>query len=314
MGIDLYNCGSPVTGDITSQVMLWDAGTQVNQMPGMDNMNDGADENGVVQVMSAVGDVYDYGMVSTNLTVTLDYDGNSMFKVTIDNLPTTTTGISPVAWVVHTTEKPLFEAGMADYHKGLEDLAETGNASVLGDYLSMNSGYVSPIASVLWVIHDKDERPVFTENNTDYGWGLELLAETGDPLELNTSLMDNGYTSGVYNMPDIARSAGPIFPGDKYTFSIEATPNKYLSIASMLRDSNDEFFAFGDDGIKLTVGKAVKDITSEVMIRDAGTEPNEYPSTKTSSEDVQGGTVRMLDHGFPWPEASQVIKVTIQKN
>jgi hypothetical protein len=314
MGIDLYNSGSPVTGDITSQVMLWDAGTQMNQMPGMANMHDGADENGVVQLMSAVGDGYDYGMVSTNLKVTLDYDGNSMFTVTIDNLATTTTGISPVAWVVHSAENPLFEAGMADYDKGLEDLAETGNASVLGDYLSMNSGYVSPIAPVLWVIHDKDDRPVFTENDPDYGWGLELLAETGDPSELNTSLMDNGYTSGVYNMPDIAGGAGPIFPGDKYTFTIEAKPNKYLSIASMLGNSNDEFFAFGDDGFKLTVGNAVKDITSEVMIWDAGTEPNEYPGAKTSNEDVEGGTVRMLDDGFPWPEASQVIKVTIQKN
>ena len=50
------------------------------------------------------------------------------------------------------------------------------------------------------------------------------------------------------------------------------------------------------------------------MLWDAGTEVNEYPGAKTSADEVEGGNVRQLDDGFPWPAASKVIKVTIRKN
>jgi len=33
-GIELYNRSTPVIGDVTSQIYLWDAGTEVNEMPG----------------------------------------------------------------------------------------------------------------------------------------------------------------------------------------------------------------------------------------------------------------------------------------
>lgn len=317
-GINLYSGDTPLDDvDITSQVMLWDAGTEMNQMPGSDNMHDGANvTDGMVQLMSAVGDGYDYGTVATNLKVTLKYDGDHMFTVTVDNLSGSTTPISPVVWVVHTATKPLFAIGEKDYGHGLEDVAETGGMTgQLVDYLAMNSGYVSPVAPVLWVIHGKDDMPIFTENMPDYGWGLEPLAETGDPSTLYASLMGKDYNTGFYNMPDGAGSAGPLHPGDKYTISFDALPGQYLSIASMLGNSNDVFFGFGESGIKLNFGHATKDITDKVMLWDAGTEPNEYPGTKTSNEDVEdGGTVHILNDGYPWPDASSVIKVTISKN
>ena len=312
-GIDLYSGEIPVTGEITSQVMLWDAGTEANQMPGSGNMHNGTNTHQNVQLMSDADNMYYYGMVSTNLSVNLEYNGGHMFTVTVDNLAGSTTPISPVVWVVHTTSNPLFKAGMKDYGKGLENVAESGDAGPLSKYLAWNSGYVSPVAPVLWVIHDKDEMPIFTENTPDRGLGLELLAETGDPSLLFGALM-NDYNSGVSAVPDGAGSAGPLFPGDKYTFSFDAEPGQYLSIASMLGNSNDEFFAFGDSGIKLAFGEATKNITSKVILWDAGTEPNEYPGTKTSNEDVEGGDVRILNDGFPWPDASKVIKVTIRKN
>jgi hypothetical protein len=156
--------------------------------------------------------------------------------------------------------------------------------------------------------------PIFTNNTPDRGMGLELLAETGNPEDLYSALMGEFYNTGAYAIPDGAEDPGPIFPGEKYTYSFNAKPNQYLSIASMLGNSNDEFFAFGDSGIKLTFGNAEKDITDEVMIWDAGTEPNEYPGIKTDNVEVEGGNVRILDDGFPWPDASQMIKVTIRKN
>ena len=97
-------------------------------------------------------------------------------------------------------------------------------------------------------------------------------------------------------------------------FTIEGHVGQSLSIASMLGASNDIFFSFGDEGIKLDNGVAEKDLTHFVELYDAGTEVNEYPGAQTHADVEEGGNVRMLDDGFPWPDASQVIKVTIRKN
>lgn len=312
-GISLFSDPvTPITGDITSQVMLWDDGTQMNQMPGPGNPHNGAATNDPVQLMSAVGDGYNYGTVATNLKVTLAYNGNSMFTVTIDNLPGSTTGISPVAWVVHTTANPLFENGMPDYGKGLANIAQMGNPGPLGQYLSMNSGYVSPVAPVLWVLHDKKDYPIFRENTPDYGQGLEALAETGNPDPLYQSLKAEGYQAG-YQVTKTNGTNGPLFPGEKYIFTIDAHVGQSLSIASMLGASNDEFFSNGDEGIKLSNGVAEVDLTHFVKLYDAGTEVNEYPGAQTQANTVEGGNVRLLNDGLPWPAAAQVIKVTIRK-
>ncbi len=298
-GIELFPGGSALEGDITGMVYLWDAGTEVDG-----STTDEEESNPI-------------GMVSTteeNIEVLLEYNGESMFTLTINVLPGSATPLSPVAWVVHSMDQhPIFMDGELDYGMGLEALAETGNAGPLGEYLEMHSGYVSPVAPILWAVHEKDEMPIFTNNTADRGEGLELLAETGNPGDLAASLLGMGYNAGAYAVPDGKNSAGPLFPGDKYTFSIDAKPNQYLSIASMLGNSNDIFFAFGDSGIKLNFGRDAQDITNELMLWDAGTEVNEYPGTKSMDED-EGGLVRMLDDGFMYPDVDKIIKVTISKS
>lgn len=311
-GISLYSGDSPVTGDITSEITLWDAGTQVNQMPGPGNPHNGADENGVVRTMMDANmvDMYDFGSVATNLDASITYDGNSMFTVTINVLGGSTTAISPIAWVVHSDgQTPIFEEGVAEYDKGLEDLAETGNAGPLGHYLSWNSGYFSPVAPVLWVLHDKKDMPIFTEGMPDYGMGLETLAETGNPEPLYHALDMAGYETGF--QPE---TKNPLFPGQMLQFTINGHVGQSLSIACMLGASNDIFFSTGDEGIKLSNGVAEKDITHFIELYDAGTEVNEYPGAQTQANTVENGNVRTLDDGLPWPDASQVIKVTIKKN
>lgn len=344
-GISLYDGDTPVTGDITSEIMLWDAGTEENQEPGMDNQHDGANvTDGMVQLMSTVGDGYDYGTVETNLKVTLEYEGGSLFSVTFENLAESKTPISPVVWVVHYEDQyPIFKEGEMDYGKGLEDVAETGNPGTISSYLKMKSGYVSPIAPVLWVLHgkkyDRDElrgrhgrghyrehergryskndnksdMPIFTEGMPDYGMGLEILAETGNPEPLYESLMEDGYETG-FQATRVGGGNGPLFPGQMYEFTIEGYVGQSLSVASMLGASNDIFFSTGDEGIKLSNGIAEKDITHLVKLYDAGTEVNEYPGAQTQANTDENGNVRLLDDGLPWPDASQVIKVTIRRN
>lgn len=312
-GISLFSGDTPLTGDITSMISLWDCGTQVNQEPGPGNPHNGADENGVVQKMSDVGDGFDYGSVSTNLKVTLSYNGTDTFTLTIENLAGSTTAISPIAWVVHyASQYPLFKEGMADYGDGLEALAETGNPSSLGSYLAPKSGYVSPVAPGVWVVHKKNNKPVFTDGQPDYGMGLEQLAEMGDPSVLAASLADEGYESGTYG-------SAPLMPGNSFTFTVDGKEGEYLSFASMLGKSNDLFFAPGDMGIRLFSGTTAVDgdVTSQVYLWDAGTEVNEYPGAGIG--EGPGGTpehdnVMMVNDGFTYPAVNQMIKVTVVRN
>ena len=319
-GISLFDSnGTPTTGNITGLISLWDAGTEVNHAPA--SGEDGADESVPIKSVRNTDNVMDgftYNNVETNVEASLAYDGVSEFTLTIKDLPGSSTPLSPVAWVVHyDNQHPIFTEGKKDYGKGLEALAETGNATPLSEHLIKRSGYVSPIAPGVWVLHKKGQRPIFTEGQPDYGDGLEMLSEVGDPTTEYNSLLAQGYETGVYNIPYGASAPGPIFPGDSYTFTINANPGDYLSFASMLGKSNDLFFAAEDMGVRLFEGnKPVSDvITCQVKLWDAGTEVNEYPGA--GIHQGPGGideskNVMEVNDEFMWPKASQVIKVTIE--
>ena len=78
-GIELFKKGKPIRGDITSQIVLWDAGTEVDQEPGIGSdqgprqkaPNTGKAENGVVRNAKDV----EYGSAFTNVS--------SVMRVTI---------------------------------------------------------------------------------------------------------------------------------------------------------------------------------------------------------------------------------------
>jgi hypothetical protein len=76
-GIALFNSdGTPVSGDVTGQIQLWDAGTEVNQQPGLGpdqaprqaGLDSGPDENGVVHIVS---DEFTYPDTSATILVTI---------------------------------------------------------------------------------------------------------------------------------------------------------------------------------------------------------------------------------------------------
>lgn len=73
MGIALWNNSTPIQGDVTSQVFLWDAGTEVNEYPGAGihqpaRLNGGEDEGGKVMIVS---DGFSYPEVTKILKVTI---------------------------------------------------------------------------------------------------------------------------------------------------------------------------------------------------------------------------------------------------
>ena len=85
-GIALFDKGKPVSGDITSQLYLWDAGTEVNQEPGFGSSqaprqmvpNTGTSEKKPVRLVSEVKDGFTYPPVVHVIRVTITPAAMSM--------------------------------------------------------------------------------------------------------------------------------------------------------------------------------------------------------------------------------------------
>jgi len=333
-GIELFNSGVPVDGDVTSQIILWDAGTEVNEMPGsganqpmsQSGPNTGADENGLVQDIANVNDGFTYPATSATIQVTIDSLGNNLFTCRIENLAGSTTPLAPGVWVVHTDNDPLFAANTADSDQGLEALAEDGSAMQLGGYMNSVSGIASPFAPGVWAVHESGIKPIFTTNAPDAGLGLEALAEDGVAGDLGTALAATTgvLSSGVFMTPAGASMPGPIGPGASYEFNITASQGENLSLATMFIFSNDGFVAPADGGLPLWSGSSPisGDITSSFLLWDAGTEVNQYPGAGPSQPALGGpnnGTsesnniVEIADSndGFTYPAVADAVRITI---
>lgn len=188
------------------------------------------------------------------------------------------------------------------------------------------------------------ENPIFTEGEAA-STGLEALAEAGPPtgFEGEPGLVDElgGMSDGVVHsgaytpentvadpndpMGEVP-GAPPIAPGGAFEFDVGATPGQRLSFASMFVPSNDVFFAPGADGIALWPEDdepVSGDVTDDVYLWDAGTEPNgepgqgpdQAPAQETPDQGAdEGGVVRRLDDvddGYSYPEVSDAIRVTL---
>ena len=333
-GLALYDGnGDPVTGDVTGMVELWDAGTEVNEEPGVgpnqaprqSGPNTGDDENGTVELIQDINDGFTYPTTNTILKISIAHDGGTEFTVTLENVSgsaTLPTPLAPGVWVVHDENVQLFAAGEAS-PEGLEGLAEDGTNQTLADNLAADTGYFSPFAPGVFVIHESG-MPLFIDGQADFGDGLEALAEDGDPSVLDTPLKSlNGVkTNGIFNTPTGASGPGPLLPGGTYTFTFEAEEGDYLNFATMLVHSNDLFYAFDDAGLALfNNGTAISgDVTSQIELWDAGTEVNEYPGAGNNQPARGGansgadeiGNVQIVNDNFTYPAVNAAIKVTIQ--
>src|SRR6516162_9260428 len=138
--------------------------------------------------------------------------------------------------------------------------------------LKLSNGKTEPVgvAPVLYVIHT-NRAPLFTSGEPDRGKGLEALAEDGPtgPLEKSLKGQPGIVHVGSTDTPVGASSAGDIWPGQAFEFKVTAKPGERLTIATMFAQSNDLFYARG---------KPIRgDVTSQILLWDAGTEVNEEP-------------------------------------
>ena len=197
------------------------------------------------------------------------------------------------------------------------------------DALKLSNGKTEPVevAPVLYVIHT-NRAPLFTSGEPDRGKGLEALAEDGPPGPLANSLKGQpGIVHvGFTDTPVGAGKPGGIWPGDAYEFKVTAKAGERLTIATMFGQSNDLFYAPREEGIAVfdASGKPVAgDITSQILLWDAGTEVNEEPGLGPNQAPLQPapntgpaehGVVRPISEvkdGFHYPTVAEVLRVTI---
>ena len=331
-GIALYaEEGSPISADVTAQISLWDAGTEINQEPGIGSQqaprqaapNSGDAENGVVQLAA---DGYSYPSVGEHIQVNIENTGENQFSARIENISSDESLLlAPGVWVVHGEAGALFSVGQSDSGAGLEALAEDGDPSSLGDALDARSGLNVLLAPGVWAIHT-DPGVFFNAGQADRADGLEALAEDGDPSGLADATQDymGVISQGVFNTPSSADAPGPLTPDLAYQFVVTASADYYLSLATMFVQSNDVFSAPAQSGISLfdENGDPLSgDITDLFFLWDAGAEINQVPGygsqqalrqpgPNTGAE--ENGTVDVVAEGFLFPEGA--IRITITPN
>ena len=339
-GISLYDNGARALGNVTDQIDLWDAGTEVNEEPGtgpnqaprQGGPNTGDDENGNVVLVSQNGDGFTYPDVDELIEVILEADPNSDtgFKVIVRNVSGTSALPTPFAgltWVIHSAPSPIFTDGQPDTGMGLEDIAEDGDATNLTTALGDDTGLVTPLSPGVWAVHDNGVNPLFTSGSPDLGEGLEAIAEDGTPGALATVLSGKQgvSSSDLFNTPVGAGGPGPAVPGGSYEFSFTAEEGDYFSFMTMFVQSNDLFYTFSEGGIALfNNGVAVSgDITAQVLLYDGGTEVNEFPGAglnqviRQAAPDTgveENGVVTNINNitdGFDYPDIGDIIRVTI---
>lgn len=344
MGIPLWDSnGDQMSGDITDYLYLWDAGSEEDQEPGLGpdqaprqaGPNTGAaDDDTTVRLAEDawdnIPDMHDVIAVtitpktSTSFLVRIENVSDGMTLMTSDGM-THPVPVSPGVYVVHTGADPLFTVGADERGEGLAEIAEDGSPAVLGPALDARTGITGPISPGAWATH-KIAGALFSKGQLDFGNGLEQIAEDGDPTALAASftaaLGVEVVETGVFNTPVGGSGPAPAFPGQSYSFQLSATSDHYLSFPTMFVQSNDLFFAPGDAGIDMFPGGTAisGDVTDQFRLWDAGTEVNEYPGAGIYQAPRQPGpnsgmseqeVVQEVNDGFPYPDVSSFIRVTI---
>jgi hypothetical protein len=323
-GIPLYVDGSKLTDDVTEYVLLWDAGTEGDGAPGEGPYQaprqpgpDSGPDDPMGYVRQVLTDLIP--PVDELVRVTLRDAGGSAFRLRIENISANSDFASPLApgvGVVHTAPAPLFINGEPDFGMGLEGLAEDGAAGPLAEALAAHTGVNTPLAPVAYTVH-AEANALFTPGERA-SIGLERLAEDGGPADLVAEVSGDAGAAAVGRG---ASEPGPIFPPHgNYSFEITASPGDHLSLATMLVQSNDWFYALHNQPLFDAAGEPIEgNFTHAVAPYNAGTEvdepigfgPNQAPrQAGPNTGPAEGGVVEMVSE-MSYADAANVLHLTI---
>jgi hypothetical protein len=309
-GIDLYENGNPISGDVTSRVYLWDVGTEINEEPAVGahtgpNQSSSLDGPGAADSDTSVRKIsspttlsndtlFNVPAVDSMIRVTVTPDAATRrFTVRIENVASdtatlqTTQGFKPVrvspgVWTLTTGGEPLFAEGQKDRGLGLEAIAEMGQVTGLASALANTTGTATPVSPGVFLV-SATGHSLFSIGSPDSGMGLERIAEEGNITPLFEAIKAHVTAQemlGTFNTPEGATSPGPARPGNAYSFDVSARPGDKLSFVTMYGMSNDWFFGTAGQGIELFDAAGMPltgDFSTALRLYDAGTELSEEP-------------------------------------
>lgn len=304
-GIKLFNAqGKAMTGDVSSQIKLWDNGTK--------NDKTGANESNPIMEVKGVD-------ASKLLNVMLSYEEpTSEFTLTIKNTSAGTgneTPFSPGIWAVSTfdgnkllAEKPFFTPGEKS-NPEMTDIAQMGKIDKLKMKVEANTGIITGISPVLVVVYQGEKNPIYELGKNDPGMGLKDLAQKGNASKLQESLKKMKGVKGIY----IAGTA-PVGPGQKVMTQYKAGDGDKLAFVTMFGFSNDWFYA----NEQALSAKLSGDITNKTALFDSGTGVDQYPGAGNrqalfgGTPQVENKPISKVGTTFPVPPVNKVLKITIQ--
>jgi hypothetical protein len=185
----------------------------------------------------------------------------------------------------------------------------------------------APISQGVWAVYRSGN--LFTVDHAA-SEGTERIAEEGLIAEKADELSNAEW---VKKHGEIGAPGGPdngpnIFVGESATFMVSGGRTDKLQIMCMFGQSNDWFYAFGRGGLLLFDGNTPVegDVTSKIVLYDAGTEQDEAPGLGLTQAPDHPGHINvgpddsvnqikdaMTRHSssFTIPANNAVIKVTI---
>ncbi len=304
-GIKLFDeQGKAITGDVSSQVKLWDNGTK--------NDDSGAAESKPITEVKGVN-------VSQLMRVMLAYEeAASEFTLSIMNISGGTkneTPFSPGVWAVSTfdgkkllAEKPFFSPGEKS-NPEITDIAQMGKIDKLKAKVESNTGVITGISPVLLVVYQGEKNPIYELGKKDNGLGLKDLAQMGDTGKLKESLKGMKGVKGVYVIGN-----SPIAPGEKAMGQYKAEKGDLLAYATMFGFSNDWFYANEQSVSALLSG----DITKSTGLFDSGTGVDQFPGAGNrqalfgGKSEVESKAISKVGNTFPVPVLEKVLRITLK--
>lgn len=304
-GITLFNAqGEAITGDVSSQIKLWDNGTK-------------NDESGEVEDMP-IKEVPNI-VASDLMHVSLSYEEvSSEFTLTIENVSGNTmhqTPFSPGVWAVSAyngsnllVEKPFFVPGEKS-NSAVTKIAQGGDVSELKTMLDNETGIMTGVSPVVLVVYNGDKNPIFEVGKKDMEKGLKEVAQTGDATKLKSSLMSMNNVKGVY-----MAGTGPITPGQSAMVDYKISKNDKIAFVTMFGVSNDWFYA----NEQLLNADMLGDVTRYVSLFDSGTAVDQYPGAGNGQALFKGHSqeeskpIELVKSMYPVPAVNEVIRVTLK--
>jgi hypothetical protein len=332
-GIQVYDStGTPIQGDVSAQVRLWDNGTRINQAPGANVQHPGvAETKNISEVSGTDAQGNTYLPASSLVKATLAYDGNSYFTLTLENISGGTanqTPLSPGVWTVSyivggalQASTPLYASGQPTAN-GLTSIAEMGNNAPLSTYVTGITGIFTPLSPILVVIYNGITNPIFTTGQYDAGKGLTPLAQKGNADTLAAYLKTLPGVKAVYVLPaPQTKVLLPVIadaPGGSVSQQLSVTPGDRLAIATMYGFSNDWFFATSGNGVDATVAG---DLSSSIGLYDDGSAIEQFPGAGITQFNLAGTPLQEHQPIAPVPNPNafttlpaipDIIKVSLQ--